>query len=144
LLVFLCGVLVTGGLIGALTQTGSWYEGLSKPVFNPPNWVFGPVWSILYVMIAIAGWRVFQTQPRGSGWGFWCGQMVLNFAWTPLFFTLHLLWSAAALLAVLLALIVLFIAGTWRRDRVSAWLFVPYALWVGFAGLLNVTIAVLN
>ena len=70
--------------------------------------------------------------------------MVLNFAWTPVFFTLHLLWPAFAVLGSLLCLILAFVAGAWTKDRVSAWLFLPYGFWVAFAGLLNLSIAILN
>ena len=71
-------------------------------------------------------------------------QMVLNWAWSPTWFTLHLLWPAFAIIIAILALIVAFIVASWKIDRVSAWLFVPYALWVAFASYLNLSIAILN
>lgn len=144
LALFLVGVLGTGIAIGSLTDIGDWYLGLQKPAFNPPNWVFGPVWSILYIMIAVAGWRVFHLKPNQRLWWIWCGQMGLNFAWTPLFFALHLLWPALMVLIALVWVILAFVATAWRQDRISSWLFLPYAVWVGFAGLLNASIAGLN
>jgi len=142
--VFLAVVIGVGALIGASTAPGAWYEQLDKPPFNPPNWLFGPVWFVLYVLIAIAGWRTFLSEPRGLGMKLWVGQMLVNWAWSPTWFSLHLLWPAFAIISVMLVLIVLFIANRWPRDRVSALLFLPYAAWVGFAALLNLSIAILN
>ena len=76
--------------------------------------------------------------------GLWVTQMVLNWAWSPIWFRLHAPWPAFVVIIAILALIIAFIAATWRSDRVSAWLFVPYALWVAFASSLNLAIAVLN
>jgi tryptophan-rich sensory protein len=142
--VFLAVVIGVGALIGASTAPGAWYEQLDKPPFNPPNWLFGPVWFVLYVLIAIAGWRTFLSEPRGLGMKLWVGQMLVNWAWSPTWFSLNLLWPAFAIISVMLVLIVLFIANRWPRDRVSALLFLPYAAWVGFAALLNLSIAILN
>ena len=144
LALFLVVVFVVGGAIGFSTAPGEWYAGLNKPPFNPPNWLFGPVWSALYVMIAIAGWRTFLAEPNGTGMKLWYGQMVLNWLWSPTWFGLHLLWPAFVVIAAILVLIVLFIANRWNRDRVSALLFLPYAAWVAFASLLNLSIAILN
>ncbi|WP_421760401.1 TspO/MBR family protein [Devosia sp.] len=141
---FVIVVFAVGGLIGVSSAPGEWYATLNKPPFNPPNWVFGPVWSVLYIMIAVAGWRTYMVEPRGHAMLIWVGQMVLNWLWSPTWFTLHLLWPAFVVIAAILALIVLFIANRWYRDRVSALLFVPYAAWVGFANLLNLSIAILN
>ena len=142
--VFLAVVIGVGALIGASTAPGAWYEQLDKPPFNPPNWLFGPVWFVLYVLIAIAGWRTFLSEPKGLGMKLWVGQMLMNWAWSPTWFCLHLLWPAFAIISVMLVLIVLFIANRWPRDRVSALLFLHYAAWVGFAALLNLSIAILN
>lgn len=141
---FIIVVFAVGGLIGFSSAPGEWYASLNKPPFNPPNWVFGPVWSALYVMIAVAGWRTYIAEPRGRGMLLWIGQMVLNWLWSPTWFSLHLLWPAFAVIAAMLVLIVLFIANRWNRDRAAALLFVPYAAWVTFAGLLNLSIAILN
>lgn len=144
LAIFLAVVIGVGALIGVSTAPGEWYASLNKPPFNPPNWLFGPVWFALYVLIAIAGWRTFLAEPNGLGMKLWYGQMALNWLWSPVWFSLHLLWPAFIVIIAIFALILAFIANRWDRDRVSAGLFVPYALWVGFASLLNLSIAVLN
>lgn len=144
LAVFLAVVIGVGALIGISTAPGEWYANLDKPPFNPPNWLFGPVWFALYVLIAIAGWRTFLAEPNGLAMKLWYGQMVLNWLWSPIWFSLHLLWPAFIVIIAIFALILAFIQNRWRRDRVSAWLFVPYAAWVGFASLLNLAIATLN
>ena len=84
-------LLVVGGglLIGFLTAPGPWYEALAKPSFNPPNWLFGPVWTVLYVFIAIAGWRIWQRERPGTAMKLWWLQLVLNFLWSPVFFALQ-------------------------------------------------------
>lgn len=141
---FIVAVVGVGILIGTLSAPGPWYEALRKPPFNPPNWIFAPVWTVLYVFIAIAGWRVWRRTPRGTLPGAWAAQMLLNWSWTPLFFVLHQVWAAFAVIVLLFALVLVFIARAWSTDRTAALLFVPYAAWVAFAGLLNVSIAVLN
>ncbi len=139
-------VLVVGGglAIGLLTAPGGWYAGLAKPPFNPPNWAFGPVWTLLYVMIAVAGWRTFETHSGGWEMKLWIAQLCLNFLWTPIFFTAHHVGLALIVLTALLVVILTFVASSWRRDPLTAWLFVPYAVWVAFASLLNGWIWALN
>ena len=144
LAIFLIVVIVGGGLIGANNVPGDWYQSLDKPPFNPPNWVFGPVWFTLYVLIAVAGWRTALRDPGGPAMRFWFGQMVLNWMWSPVWFTLHLLWPAFAIIVAMFVCIAGFIAVSWGRDRLAALLFVPYAAWVAFAGTLNLSVAILN
>ena len=138
---FLAIVLGAGLAIGSVTRPDGWYAALAKPPFNPPNWVFAPVWTLLYVMIAVAGARTYE---RVRGFSLWVAQMALNFAWTPAFFVLHRPSLALAIIAALLAVILAFIKMKWPQDRVSAGLFVPYAAWVAFAALLNASIVALN
>lgn len=139
-------LLVVGGgqLIGFLTIPGPWYEALAKPFFNPPNWLFGPVWTVLYVLIAIAGWRIWRRDPRGTAMKLWWLQLVLNFLWSPSFFAMQQIGLALVVVLAMLATILAFIAAAWNVDRLSAWLFVPYAAWVAFASLLNASIWWLN
>ncbi len=144
LILFLVLVLGGGLALGGLTVPGGWYAGLVKPSFNPPAWLFGPVWTVLYVLIAIAGWRVWQRDRSGWPMKLWWAQMALNFLWTPVFFGAHQLGLALVVILLMLAAILAFIATAWRRDRVAAWLFVPYAAWVAFASLLNGSIWMLN
>jgi benzodiazapine receptor len=144
LILFLMLVLGGGLVLGFLTAPGEWYAGLSKPAFNPPAWIFAPVWTVLYVLIALAGWRVWRRDRNGWPMRLWWAQLVLNFLWSPVFFTAHQLGLAFALILLLLVAILAFIAATWRQDRVAAWLFVPYAAWVTFASVLNASLFALN
>ncbi|MGR3636401.1 MAG: TspO/MBR family protein [Shimia sp.] len=139
-------VLAMGGgiLIGTLTAPGDWYAALNKPVFNPPNWVFAPVWTTLYVLIAMAGWRQYETQDTRSLRNLWWCQLVLNFLWPPVFFLVQQPWLALVVILSLWAVIALFIRKAWSSDRVSALSFVPYFVWVSFASMLNLAIAALN
>ncbi|HZY68083.1 MAG TPA: TspO/MBR family protein [Devosia sp.] len=143
-LLFIGLVVGVGAVIGINTAPDGWYAALEKPPFNPPNWLFGPVWFTLYVLIGIAGARTFLRDPTSPAMFIWGAQMVLNWAWSPTWFTLHLLWPAFAIIVAILALIVAFIVATWKSERLSALLFVPYAAWVAFAGTLNLSIALLN
>src|SRR5690606_19653779 len=126
-----------GLLIGFATQPGDWYDDLAKPPFNPPSWLFGPVWTVLYVLIAIAGWRIWRVAPRSAAMLLWFVQMILNWLWSPAFFGAEAPWLAFAIIVPMLAAILAFIAQARRIDRPAAWLFVPYAAWVAFATLLN-------
>lgn len=144
LAVFLVVVIGAGGVIGVATAPGEWYAGLNKPPFNPPNWIFAPVWLALYVAIAVAGWRIWQRAPDSMAMTFWGGQLLLNWLWSPVFFSAHLLWPAfVVIIGVWLAIIGCIISAR-SIDRLSGWLLVPYLAWVSFATLLNLSIAVLN
>lgn len=141
---FLALVLGGGILIGTLTAPGDWYARLSKPAFNPPNWIFGPVWTVLYVLIAMAGWRQFEADRSSTKMKLWWAQMGLNFLWSPTFFVLQMPWVALVVIVALLAVIVVFIAEVRYTDRVSVLAFLPYLVWVAFATALNLSIAILN
>lgn len=130
--------------IGYLTAPGEWYESLTKPAFNPPAWVFGPVWTFLYILIAIAGWRIWRTARRSGAMMLWVAQMILNWLWSLAFFGAEAPLLALAIIFAMLASILLFIARAWKHDRLSAGLFVPYAAWVTFATALNGSIVILN
>jgi len=138
-------VTIGGGLaIGFLTRPGAWYAGLNKPSFNPPNWIFGPVWTVLYVLIAIAGWRVYASAGGGAAFAVWIVALALNFLWSPVFFGAQRPTAALAIIIALLASIVAFIVLSWPVDLTAALLFLPYALWVAFATTLNAAIVRLN
>lgn len=139
-------VLVLGGgtLIGYLTLPGEWYAGLAKPFFNPPDWMFGPVWSVLYVLVAVAGWRMWRHDPWGAALRVWICQLILNFLWSPIFFGLQQPGLALMVIVALLVAILGFIPIARKTDRLAAWLFAPYAVWVAFATLLNASIWWLN
>ncbi len=141
---FLALVLGGGILIGMLTAPGAWYANLSKPVFNPPNWIFAPVWSVLYVLIAWVGWRQFEAQKSSVTMKLWWAQMGLNFLWSPVFFVLHMPWLALLIILSLLMVITAFIQQVSRSDRIAMLAFLPYLAWVAFATALNLSIAILN
>jgi len=138
------GVVGIGWLIGATNLPGAWYAGLAKPDFVPPNWAFPVAWTMLYIMIAVAGWRTFRREPSGKAMLAWAAQMALNFAWSPVMFTMHQIGAALVILIGLFVAIVTYIALEMSRDRLAAALFLPYAGWVAFAGVLNAAIWRLN
>jgi tryptophan-rich sensory protein len=145
--VALCFAVAAAG--GAVTATSveTWYAGLAKPPFNPPDWVFGPVWTALYLMIAVAGWRVWRRRSESGAWlalGAWGVQLSLNLSWSMLFFGARMIGAALVEIAVLLAAILITAALFWRIDRIAGVLLVPYAAWVGFATVLNAALWRLN
>lgn len=144
LIAFVAIVLGGGTLIGLATTPGDWFAALQKPWFNPPGWLFGPVWTLLYVAIAIAGWRTYLRRPGGTSMAIWVIQLIVNFTWSPVFFGLHMIGLALIVIVFLLAAIVAFIAATWRVDRLSGLLFMPYLAWVIFATALNLSILLMN
>ena len=119
------------------------YDKLDKPDFTPPSEVFPIAWTTLYVLIAIAGWRVWRAGLTAA-LGIWGMQLVLNFAWTPTFFVAHQILLALLIVLTLLGSIFAFLGAVRGRDRVAFWCFVPYAAWVAFASLLNGSILWLN
>ena len=143
LILFLLVTVGGGGLIGLSVETGGWYAELIKPSFNPPDWVFGPVWGTLYILIGIAGWRVWRAG-EATAQKLWWTQLALNFVWPPIFFAAHLLGLGLVVILALVAAIVVFIAQTWQRERASALLFLPYLAWVAYATLLNAALWWLN
>ncbi|MBX9711014.1 MAG: tryptophan-rich sensory protein [Xanthobacteraceae bacterium] len=144
LAIFLIVVLGGGIAIGISFPPGAWYAALNKPPFNPPNWIFAPAWTVLYILIAIAGWRTWLHDRSGAAMKVLFAQMTLNFAWSPLFFGAHQMKLALIVITALAIAIAAFIALTRREDRVTAWLFAPYLLWVSFATLLNASLIALN
>lgn len=141
---FVAVVVGLGALIGIANIPGEWYQALNKPPFNPPNWIFGPVWTTLYVLIGIAGARTWLDSASSSRMQIWFGQMALNFLWSPAFFGMESTVLGLIVIIPMLVLIVLFIQRSWNRDRISALLFLPYLAWVSFATLLNLSLFILN
>lgn len=145
LLAFLAAAAVTAG-IGALASSDSEavYTSLDLPAWAPPTWLFGPAWAVLYVLIAVAGWMVF----RRTGWDrsltCWAIGLVLNAAWTPLFFGADLYWVALADISALAVISVVTTVMFARRRRLAAVLLAPYLVWLGYAGALNLSIALMN
>lgn len=131
-------------LFGTQYMPGDWYAALAKPTWTPPNWLFGPVWTILYVMIALAGWFAWRRRGFSAPVIVWGVQMALNAAWSYLMFGQKNITFALVDIAMLWAAIIAFIALTWRPVPKAAALFVPYAAWVSFATALNFAIWQLN
>jgi tryptophan-rich sensory protein len=133
--------------LGGATTAGSvrdWYPTIAKPAWTPPSWVFGPVWTELYAMMALAGWLIWRRAGWCSALVWFAAQLALNAAWSPVFFGMHRIGLAL----VNIVLLWLAIAGTtvafWRVMPVSGVLFVPYLAWVSFATALNLAIWRLN
>jgi len=132
---------------GGFVSMGDWYLTLNKPSWNPPGWVFGPVWTLLYTMMAIAAWLVwrkggFAQQRRPLT--LFAVQLLLNALWTPLFFGLHMLGLAFVDIILMWIAILATILAFRKVSPAAAWLLVPYLLWVTFAAILNATLWWMN
>jgi translocator protein len=149
LVLWIVGCLAVGGFGGRWTapQIPGWYQTLTKPSFNPPGWIFGPVWTTLYILMAVAAWRVTESPEsrlRTLGITLFVFQLALNLAWSWIFFHKHAIGMAAVEVALLWCAIG---ATTLVFSRVSAsaaWLMAPYWAWVTFASILNAAIWRLN
>jgi translocator protein len=137
--------------IGSFFTIGAvdaWYTTLVKPELSPPNWLFGPVWTVLYACMAIAAWRVYEK--RKSDKSSECAlllygiHLALNAFWSIVFFGLHAPLLALGVIAALLGFIIVLTILFFRIDRIAGILFIPYLAWVLFAAYLNVMIVVLN
>lgn len=132
---------------GVFVGPGDWYANLRKPAFNPPGWVFGPVWTLLYVMMGASAWLVWRRtgfKHAGTALGLFILQLILNAIWTPLFFGLK---SPGASLVVIVGLWVAILATALafkNRSRLAALLLLPYLVWVSFATVLNASLWYLN
>jgi benzodiazapine receptor len=129
---------------GAFFTPGAWYAGLSKPSWNPPNWLFAPAWAVLYTTIAVAGWLVWRQAGLGTEIWIWAGSLMLNAAWSWLFFGLKRMDLAFYELVVFWLSILATILVFAPVSALAAWILVPYLAWVTFAGLLNWTLWRMN
>ena len=150
LVVCICVVVIAASLGSLMTipAIDGWYSGLAKPWFSPPNWLFGPVWTVLYLMMAVAwyltlarGWN--KKTVRTANWRF-LAQLLVNVSWSGVFFGLKELLAAFMVLLLLWWLIWVTIKAMLRVDRRAAWLMLPYLVWVSFAGVLNFSVMWLN
>lgn len=135
------------GSLATISNIPTWYAALEKPFFNPPNWIFGPVWTVLYVLMAASLYIVWTKYYKGSkkrAFAAFVVQLVLNALWSLVFFGLHAPWAGVVVIVALLASIVATMKLFWPISRPAVCLLVPYVLWVGFATALNIAIALLN
>ena len=128
-------------------STDGWYAGLRKPSWNPPSWVFGPAWTALYLLMAVAAWLVWREggwKAQGRVLAVFLMQWLLNALWTPLFFGLHRPGLALAEIVALWLAIAATLWSFWRVRKLAGLLLVPYLAWVSFAAVLNFAIWQLN
>lgn len=130
--------------VGAYSGPGEWYARLIKPAWTPASWVFGPVWTVLYLMIAVAGWLCWWAPEGGSAIRAWIAQLVFNAAWSIIFFGFNLIGVALIDIGLLWLSIVAFMISAWEPSRIAALLFVPYLAWVSYAAVLNILLWQLN
>lgn len=150
-LVITLGAAFLTAFLGSLVTTpsiDSWYAGLNKPFFNPPNWLFAPVWTILFILMGIAAYLVWKNgesdQDVKRALKFYFSQLVFNFLWSFIFFYLHLPLIAFIDIVILWVLIFLTIKNFKNISANAAYLLYPYLIWVSFASILNLAIIVLN
>lgn len=140
------GIGSLGGIF-TIAEIPNWYAGLNKPSFNPPNWLFGPVWTSLYTMMGIAFyliWKQPATDTRKKAIQIFIIQFVLNFFWSIIFFSLHSIGAALIEIIVMWIFILLTIIQFSKLSKPAAWLLVPYIAWVSFATILTASIWKLN
>ncbi len=150
-LIFFLGICFFTAWAGSQVSPGiapaDWYENLNKPVWNPPGWLFGPVWSILYTLMGIAAWLVWKEygfSGASAALGAFFVQLMLNGLWSQIFFGMQEPGWAFAEIILLLAAIVVTTILFFKKSRTAGWLMVPYIAWVSFASVLNGTIWVMN
>ncbi len=146
---FVALCLAISALGGAVTaqSVGTWYQALKKPPFNPPDWVFAPVWTLLYLSIAVAGWRVWLARGLAgarAAMATYAIQLALSLAWSFVFFGGRMIGAALAEIVLLLVAIGVNAVLFARIDRAAGWLLAPYAAWVAFAVVLNSALWHLN
>ncbi len=151
LLVVCIAIPLLVGVIGSvftMSEITTWYAGLQKPPFNPPDWIFGPVWTLLYILMGIALWFVLR---EGTGKRdvrvaaiLFAAQLVANLIWSVLFFGMHQIAASSIEVLILLGLIVATIVAFRRISTTAGWLLVPYLCWTTFATVLTFSIWLLN
>lgn len=147
LCIALClGIGALGSIVTA-SEIPTWYASLNKPAWTPPPAVFPVVWTILYVLMGIALWLLWQAAPsvqRGAALGWFALQLAFNAIWTPVFFGMHAPLTGLIVIVALLIAIAMTIWRAWPVSRAAAWLLVPYLVWVAYATSLNAGIAAMN
>ncbi len=141
-LIGFAGACMAAASTGAMYPPGEWYERLEKPDWTPPNWLFPLAWTVLYIAMAYAAYRVaLSAQPAAkAGLAFWAFQIALNAIWTPIFFGLKKLRAALVVIGALWAAVAMTMILFFIADFVAGMLFLPYLIWVSYAAGLNFTI----
>lgn len=142
LIIWVLALISIGWIIGFLTKNSviTWYPTLLRSPLTPPNYVFGPVWTILYSMLGVAGWLIWRSADQKSLKtikSLFIVQLILNWSWTPIFFSYHLVGAALVCLAAMIALVALIIIKTYQNLQPVALLLTPYFLWLLLAFHLN-------
>ena len=143
-------ILLMGGLVARIagsTDTNPWYQSLTLPVFQPPGPLFGIAWAILYTLIGVAFAMVWGTKKVPSkrlAIALFAVGFAINLTWSPVFFRLHMISAALAIIAVMLLVAGATCLSFWRVNRLAGWLMLPYCAWLCFAGALNIAIMMLN
>ncbi len=145
----LCFAVAALGAWVTRPQIPTWYATLLKPSWTPPAWLFPVVWNVLYLLMALSLWRLWERSREhvaGAQRVIWLflAQLALNAAWTPTFFGLHAIWSGLLIIVALAIVLAVTISAARRVDRPAAWMLVPYLAWIVYASSLNAAIAVLN
>ncbi|WP_395717213.1 TspO/MBR family protein [Prosthecobacter sp.] len=141
---FLVVTFCAPALSAFIGMPGPWYAALNKPTWNPPPWLFGPAWTLLYTLMAVAAWMVWKRAGFAKPLKLYFVQLALNAAWTPIFFGAHEMgWALVEILALWIA-ILMTLRAFWAVSRPAGMLLVPYLAWVSFASVLNFTLWRLN
>lgn len=138
------GACCAAAATGSMFPPGKWYDALQKPSWNPPNWVFPVVWSILYIVIAVAATRVSGLAGSALAMAFWALQIALNTLWSPVFFGLRRLRSGLVIIVFLWLAVCGAMITSWQLDPIAGMLLVPYLIWVSIAAALNASVLRLN
>lgn len=148
-LVFFVGVSLLAGFIGSFATMDNltgWYTTLVRPAWTPPNWVFGPVWTTLYVLMGTAAFLVSRSKKFGKSLALWLflGHLLVNMFWSIAFFGMHELLLAVVVILILIVLIVTLMRLFWRHSHAATYLLIPYLLWTLYATTLTIGFLVLN
>jgi len=146
--ILVCELIGISGSFFTIASISTWYRTLNKPFFSPPNWIFGPVWAILYLMMGISAYLIWaeglKKKKVKEALLFFAVQLILNFSWSLIFFGLQLPFSAFINIVTLWLAILATILRFNKISKTAGYLLIPYILWVSFASVLNLAIVILN
>jgi tryptophan-rich sensory protein len=147
LALWIVGSLAAGAMGAVATQPGAWYAALDKPAWTPPNWLFGPVWTTLYVLMGVAAWMVWEQRAKLNvtpALALFVAQLAVNALWSWFFFGFHRIGLALVDIVVLWVLILAVVMLFWRARPLAGGLLLPYIVWVSYATALNASIWLRN